>query len=212
MHVVGAPGIDALVQTAFRSREELARDFGLDPAQPWLLAVQHPVTAEADRAGEQMVETMEALVALGLPTVLVYPNADAGSGAMIDVIHRYRMPHIRVHPSLPSLDFLSLLKEAAALVGNSSSGIIEAPSLGTPAVNIGSRQKGRERGDNVIDVGYNRHEIEAAIRRALEDRDFLRAVARRRNPYGDGRAAPRIARLLAEIPLDARLLRKELVL
>lgn len=212
VHVVGAPGIDAILQMPLRSRAELAEAFGLDPARPWLLAVQHPVTAEAEQAGEQMVETMEALAALGLPTVLIHPNADAGSGAMIEVIRRYAAPNIRVFPSLSSLDYLSLLKEAAVLVGNSSSGIIEAPSLGTPAVNIGSRQRGRERGDNVIDVGYDRREIAAAVRRALEDAAFLQAVARRRNPYGDGRASERIARILAEVSLDERLLRKGLVL
>lgn len=208
VHVVGAPGLDAALATPLTPREVLARTYGLEPDRPWLLAVQHPVTAEAEQAGKQMVETMEALAALGLPTVLIYPNADAGSGAMIEVIQRYRLPHVRVFPSLPSPDYLSLLKEAAALVGNSSSGIIEAPSLGTPAVNIGTRQAGRERGDNVLDVGYDRDEIVAAVRRALHDEDFRRLVSRRRNPYGDGRAAPRIAQLLAEVPLDGRLLRK----
>ncbi len=209
VRVVGAPGLDAALQTPLRSRRELADRYGMDPDRPWLLAVQHPVTAEAERAGEQMVETMEALAALGLPTVLVHPNADAGSGAMVEVIRRYSEPHIRAFPSLR--DYLSLLKEAAALVGNSSSGIIEAPSLGTPAINIGARQAGRERGDNVIDVGHDRNAIVAAVRRALEDEEFRRLVSRRRNPYGDGRAAPRVAGFLADVPLDDRLLRKGLV-
>ena len=96
------------------------------------------------------------------------------------------------------------------MVGNSSSGIVEAPSLGLPAVNIGIRQEGRERGKNVIDVGHNKQEILVAIEKALHDKIFLREVKKRENPYGDGRTGPKIAEILSKVDITPRLLRKRM--
>ncbi|HUG38764.1 MAG TPA: UDP-N-acetylglucosamine 2-epimerase, partial [Candidatus Limnocylindrales bacterium] len=113
-------------------------------------------------------------------------------------------------PALGEESYGALLREADVMVGNSSSGLIEAPSFGLPVVNVGSRQRGRLRAANVIDVGYGREEIAAGIRRALEPgfRESLRGLV---NPYGDGRAAPRIAEVLASVALGPCLVRKRFV-
>jgi UDP-hydrolysing UDP-N-acetyl-D-glucosamine 2-epimerase len=189
----------------------VAWKFGLDPHSPVLLVIQHPVTGEHRDAAAQMTETMEAVSSLTMQTLVVFPNADAGGRAMISVIRSYEhLPFLRIRPSIPREEFLGLLSLASVLVGNSSAGIIEAPSLQVPAVNIGSRQEGRERGENILDVDYRRDAIQDAIRAALTDRAFRDRVAHGRSPYGDGRAAGRIVEILRSIdpatfPLQKRL-------
>lgn len=207
--VVGAPGLDAALNEPLLSDEDLIGEMKLDLGRPVVAVVQHPVTTQAAAAAAQMRETMAAVIEIGCQVVAVYPNADAGGRSMIAVLEQYRSwPDVRLYPSLPHRAFLSLLRRASALVGNSSCGIIEAPAFGLPAVNVGIRQEGRERGANVIDVGHDRHAIAAAVRRAITDRRLRRAIAESPNPYGDGRAAPRIAARLAEVELNERLLQK----
>ncbi|MCL6450612.1 MAG: UDP-N-acetylglucosamine 2-epimerase (hydrolyzing) [Acetobacteraceae bacterium] len=208
IHVVGAPALDVALGTEPWGEERVRRHLGLGPGRP-LVVVQHPVTTQAESAAAQMRETMEAVVGCGLEAVVIYPNADAGGRAMIGVLEEYRdRPGIHLHPTLPHPVYLGLLKMAAALVGNSSSGIIEAPSLGLVAVNVGIRQLGRERGANVLDVGCDRKEIAAAIDRALHDGELLRRIRAVPNPYGDGRASARIAGILAGLALGERLIQK----
>ena len=131
---------------------------------------------------------------------------------MIEILKDYekRYTSIKALKSLPRREYLGLMKVASVLVGNSSSGMIDAPSFGLPVVNIGSRQDGRERGNNVINVGHNREEITTAIIRALEDSDFLDEVKRGHNPYGDGKASSRIIKILSGIENTPRLLQKQI--
>lgn len=129
---------------------------------------------------------------------------------MIEVLESYAgQPWLTIKPTLPHHVYLGLLRHSAVLVGNSSSGIIEAPSFGLPVVNIGSRQAGRERGDNVVDAPHHAAAITTAIRFVLDDDDFRRGVAARRNPYGDGQAARRIAASLASIEQAPALIQKQ---
>ena len=123
-------------------------------------------------------------------------------------IEEFRGPWLHVERNLSRRDYAGLLQEAEAMVGNSSSGLLEAPSFRLPAVNIGRRQEGRMRGDNVIDVDHDADAITAAVKKALDSefRDRLSGE----NPYGDGRASERIVRVLAETPIDERLLYKRL--
>jgi UDP-N-acetylglucosamine 2-epimerase (non-hydrolysing)/GDP/UDP-N,N'-diacetylbacillosamine 2-epimerase (hydrolysing) len=128
---------------------------------------------------------------------------------MTDVLESYRgRAFLRIVPDLGSRRYLSLMRAAAAIVGNSSSGIFEAPSFGLPAVNVGTRQHGRLRAANVVDVGYGRSEIVTGIRRALEDGAFREALRECRNPYGDGNAAPRILDVLRRLRLVPALIEK----
>lgn len=211
VHVVGAPALDVILNVAKSTPEEVAKELGLDLTKPIILAVQHPVTTQADEAADQMRVTLAALVALHEQTVLLYPNNDAGGIRMIKVIERSNFPpYIRTYPSLPQKQYLGLMATAAVMVGNSSSGIIEAPSFGLPFVNIGMRQEGRLRGDNVIDVPHDRDAIVEAVRKALHDKAFREKVSKRRNPWGDGKAAKRIVKVLSELEITEELLQKQI--
>jgi GDP/UDP-N,N'-diacetylbacillosamine 2-epimerase (hydrolysing) len=212
VHVVGSPALDAILNETLIPKKEIIEKFNIDTSKPLILLVQHSVTTEPDKAGEQMTETLEAVVHSGYPIILLYPNADAGGRAIIKVIKGYEQRYslITTFKSLPRREYLSLLKIASVLVGNSSSGMIDAPSFGLPVVNIGGRQEGRERGDNVIDVGYNREEIITAIKKPLTDSKFLRVVKKCHNPYGDGKASPRIAEILSGMEITPELLQKKI--
>lgn len=130
---------------------------------------------------------------------------------MIEVIKEFeKYPLIKTFPSLPRWQYLSLMKVASVMVGNSSSGIIEAPSLGVPVVNIGIRQEGREQGKNVIDVGHNKQEIIKCIEKTLTDDKFLKEVKKCENPYGDGKASQRIAEILSKVEITPELLQKKI--
>jgi len=177
-----------------------------------ILLVQHSVTTQFDEAPKQIRETLAAIVELGYPTVLIYPNSDSGGRKMIEVIREFEnYPFIKTYKSLPRKEYLSLMKSASVMVGNSSSGIIDAPSLGLPVINIGIRQEGRERGKNVIDVGHNKQEILKAIKKAMTDKDFLNEVKKCESPYGDGKAGQRIAEILSKVEITPELIRKRIV-
>jgi len=211
VHRVGSPALDIILNETLLPPEALARKFGLDLSQPLLLVVQHSVTTQVDKAPKQMVETLEAIVKMRYPTILIYPNSDAGGRRIIDVIRHYESySFIKTFKSLPRNEYLSLMKVARVMVGNSSSGIVEAPSFGLPVVNIGIRQEGRERGTNVIDVGHSKREIIEAVNKALTDKRFLASVKRRANPYGDGKTGPRIAEILSRIEITPQLLQKKI--
>jgi len=142
------------------------------------------------------------------------PNSDPGNDAIVSEINAFvaRCARVRAFTFLERCAFVNLLRHASALVGNSSAGILEAPSLGLPVVNIGMRQRGREHADNVIFTDYEPDEIAAAISRATGDPAFRARVAERRTPYGDGRAGRRIADVLAGVEMDQRLMRKAFVM
>jgi UDP-hydrolysing UDP-N-acetyl-D-glucosamine 2-epimerase len=209
--VVGAPALDTILNEKLPEPSELSKKYGIDLSKPILLALQHPVVTEYEDAADQMKETLDAIVELEHQTILIYPNADAGGRNMIEVIKKYKKyPFIKSFKSLPYRDYLGLMKIAWVLIGNSSSGIIEAPSFHLPVVNIGTRQTGRERSTNVIDVGYDRGEIINAVKKALYDSKFREKVANCKNPYGDGKAAQRIAKILASIKITPSLLQKKI--
>jgi GDP/UDP-N,N'-diacetylbacillosamine 2-epimerase (hydrolysing) len=210
VHVVGAPGLDSILGAKPLARGELGARLGVDIAAPYALMVQHAVTSEPELAGEQTRETLEALLASELPTMIIYPNYDAGGQAIVKTIEEYRsVSRFRIFKNLDHGVYLSLMKHASVLVGNSSSGVIESSSFGVPVVNVGIRQEGRERSTNVIDAPAQRRAILAAIRRATSPA-FRRIAQRARNPYGDGRAGVRVAEVLAGVRFDKRLLQKSI--
>jgi UDP-N-acetylglucosamine 2-epimerase len=147
----------------------------------------------------------------GLPVIITYPNSDAGGRAITDHIEEFRdrYPAATVRINLGTKLYLGLLRHAAVLVGNSSSGIIEAGSFGLPVVNVGERQQGRLRGPNVIDVATERVAILEGIRKAL-DPNFREDLASKPNPYDSGEASQTIVRVLKEVELGQRLLQKRL--
>jgi len=210
---VGNPGIPLKYKASKKELESVARQLKLDLTKPILLVIQHPVTTESHLAGRQMRETMEAIKELGMQTVVIYPNADAGAREMIKVINKYRGLHfIQIHKSIPRKIFLPLMAVSSVMIGNSSCALLEAPSFNLPAVNIGKRQEGRERGKNVIDVKPKKEEIILAVRKALYDKKFHERVKKSMNPYVKRGAEKNIVKILRKIEISPELLQKGLFL
>ncbi len=208
VHAAGAPSLDHIRRSALLDRPALEARLGLTLAPPTLVAAYHPVTILRDTTAE--AEALFAALAQAPGQLLfVYPNVDAGSHSLIErtkVLVSTR-PETHLFVNLEPIAFWSLLAQADALVGNSSSGIMEAASFALPAVNVGFRQQGRERARNIIDAPAETAAIRAAIRQAL-DPAFRRGLQGMANPYGDGSAAQTIARVLASTPLDGLLVKK----
>ena len=224
VHTVGFPAIDLISDGRFAPAEEVRQRLGLDLTRPIVLFTQHSVTTEFDCAASQAVPSLAAMRTLaqqGVQCVLTYPNNDAGARAIIELLvalENEKLPGIQVHRSLGRHLYHGVLALArqpgarVACVGNSSSGIKETPAFGCPTVNIGSRQAGRLRGDNVIDATYDAPLIVAAVNRCLFDETF-RGVSRATiNPYYLGDAGKKVAEVLAKVPLNQTLLRKSMTL
>jgi UDP-N-acetylglucosamine 2-epimerase (non-hydrolysing)/GDP/UDP-N,N'-diacetylbacillosamine 2-epimerase (hydrolysing) len=208
VHHAGAPSLDHLTRSALLDRPALEAHLGIKIQPPTLLAAWHPVTilkdtnAEADALFSALAQTPGQLL-------FVYPNADAGSFALIERTKALAAarPHTHIFINLDPITYWSLLGNVDAIIGNSSSGIMEAASFALPAVNVGMRQQGRERARNVIDAPAETTAIQAAIHRALSPdfRESLRCMA---NPYGNGTAAKTIAHVLTTVPLENLLIKQ----
>ena len=209
VHMVGTPGSN-LKGELRTGKEELAHQLRLNLPERLLLVLQHPVTTEVDGAAQQMRETMEAVSGLGEETVVIYPNSDAGGREMIKVIREYEaLPFVHTFKSLPREAYVGLLSVTGIMLGNSSSALTDAPNFGLPAVNIGTRQQGRERGGNLTDVGHDREEIRRAIQYILLKLDDPAYRAKcEQSPYWDTNAAERIAEVLSTVELGPSLVQK----
>lgn len=202
--VCGAPGIDRLAETPRPSREAICADYGFDPSAPLALLAMHPVLQDADRAGDDAALLTERLLNAGLQVVAVMPNSDAGSDGIRAAMAAARDQRgLVIETHLPRERFVACMAAADIFAGNSSSGIIEAGTFGTPVINVGSRQRLRERNANVIDIDCTPQAIDDAVAAALAHGRFAPV-----NIYGDGRAAERIVAVLRDTPLDAELMRK----
>jgi UDP-N-acetylglucosamine 2-epimerase (non-hydrolysing)/GDP/UDP-N,N'-diacetylbacillosamine 2-epimerase (hydrolysing) len=208
VHHAGAPSLDHLRGSALLSRQELEAKLGLAFTLPTMLVAWHPVTILRDTNAEADA-LFSALAQAPGQLLFVYPNADAGSYALVERIMDLASTRPRTHifVNLDAVTYWSLLGQVDAMVGNSSSGIMEAASFALPTVNVGMRQQGRERACNVIDAPPESTAILSAITQALspEFRESLRGMV---NPYGDGTAATTIARVLATVPLDGLLIKQ----
>ncbi|MDD1529845.1 UDP-N-acetylglucosamine 2-epimerase (hydrolyzing) [Bradyrhizobium sp. WBOS7] len=203
VHMVGCPRIDLVADILKNPIENIfdhlfddgvGQRFSID--EPFALVSQHPVTTEYGDGEAQITMTLEAVRERGLAAVVLWPNADAGSDDISRGIRKWRERKLddRMHffKNLPIDIYVNLMNSTACLIGNSSSGIREGAYIGTPVVNIGSRQNMRDRGDNVIEVSYDKKQISNAIAKQLEHGRYAM------NPiYGDGSAGPRIASVLA---------------
>jgi UDP-hydrolysing UDP-N-acetyl-D-glucosamine 2-epimerase len=216
---VGQPALDLIAAGRFASPEQVCCELKLDRSRPIVLFCQHSVTTEFEQATEQVRPSLAALRRLadeGWQTVATYPNNDAGGRHIIEEMKTLDgIPGVVVRKSLGRHLFHGLLNVIGrvgrgAFAGNSSAGIKETPAFGCPVVNIGSRQQGRLRATNVLDVPYDAHAIEAALRRSATDEGFRHQCATCDNPYGAGNAGPKITEVLATIPINADLLRKRM--
>jgi UDP-hydrolysing UDP-N-acetyl-D-glucosamine 2-epimerase len=204
--VSGAPALDHLRTMKLFSASEIESRFGLTLVPAPLLVTFHPVTLEPDQIEWQTRELLQAIDRTGLPVVFTQPNADAGGRRIGCLIDEFVASHplARGVDNLGTPGYFSLMRVAAAMVGNSSSGIIESPSFALPVVNVGTRQSGRVRAANVIDVGNSADAIFEGIDRAI-DPAFRASLSGIVNPYGDGQASGAIVERLRTVALDQRL-------
>ncbi len=210
VHLTGCPAIDLLRDTDLSLLPDMLKGGGVgpcvDPTAPYLIVLQHPVTTEYGSGFDQIRETLSAVERVGMQTVWLWPNVDAGSDDVSKGLRMFREqnPEANVHfyRNFAAEDYARLLNNAACIVGNSSSALREGAFLGIPAVNVGTRQHGRERGENVTDANYNADAIEASIRGQIGHGRYERSTL-----FGDGHAGQRVANVLAdaEITVQKRL-------
>ena len=208
VYITGCPSID-LAKEVYDTPDILFDPFKsyggvgniIDVNKEYLVVMQHPVTTEYELSKKHINETLQAIREMNIPTFWFWPNVDAGADGTSKGIRsfreRYKDTKIHFFKNLEPTDFLRLLMRSRCLIGNSSVGIRECSYLGIPVVNIGIRQNGRERGENVIDVNYDSNEIKKAISRHLQNGHYKRNFI-----YGDGNAGVKIASLLSEIELS----------
>jgi GDP/UDP-N,N'-diacetylbacillosamine 2-epimerase (hydrolysing) len=204
IHVVGAPGLDGLTDLNVLNREQLCSAEGFNPFNKLALLIFHPVLQEASDAGLQMRTISQGLCDAHFQVLALMPNSDAGSQDVAEVLLSFELPgRFVVKTHLPRSKFVDWMACADVMVGNSSSGIIEAASFGTPVVNLGIRQNMRERNTNVFDVDIVREGIEKALNLlpARVPPPYL-------NVYGDGQTGPRITEFLVSCNLSSDLLKK----
>ncbi len=208
--ISGAPALDNLTTVPLLTRDELECRVGIPLDQPPLLLTFHPVTLQVDQAEQQIQQVLSGLDAFAGPIVISRPNADPGNAIIVRLLEEFRdrRPHTSLIQNLGTQGYFSLMNAAAAMAGNSSSGIIEAASFGLPVVNIGLRQAGRPRSANIIDVDCNADAIRLAIRQATAP-EFRLRCQRLPNIYGDGTASEKIVDRLKSEPLTERLMVKK---
>lgn len=209
--VVGAPGLDTILNEKFLTHESLCDKLNLNPNDKIIVVLQHPVTTEytPGKAAKQMHMTLEAVLRLNTQIVVIFPNSDAGGREMISEIKKVEgSSNLLTFKNLPSDLYRSLLKHASLLVGNSSSGIIEAPSYNLPVINIGERQNRRERAGNVVNVKHDTEEIYNLAKQILTDDDFRKNLQNVKNLYGDGTASEKIVKILKDIEITTNFTQK----
>ncbi|MBI3638993.1 MAG: UDP-N-acetylglucosamine 2-epimerase (hydrolyzing) [Thaumarchaeota archaeon] len=208
--LTGSPNIDAIMDEDITSKQLLEKKYPFAFNGNEILLLQHPVTTETELSKLQISATLDAIVKIKRPTIAIAPNSDAGNRAIFENLRLYSQKYefINVYPTVPRNDYLGMIKYCGVLIGNSSSGVIEASYFNTPVVNIGIRQKGREKGNNVTDVpDGNVDSIYRAILRALQmrKRKFINSYI-----YGRGKASKKIVLCLEKINLNKNLIQKQI--
>lgn len=199
IYVVGCPSIDVIKNTPVLPKNILSNKYNIDFSKPFVLVIQHPVTTEYKESYKQILETINAIKESDVQAIFLLPNNDAGYSKIIASIKK---SGLKWYPSLSTLDFVNLYRNAWAIVGNSSSGIHECTTLKIPSINIGSRQYGRERSSNVINADYNKDEIKKALKKALFNNVFREKIKKNKNPYGNGNSAKQIVKILKKVNLN----------
>jgi len=207
--VSGAPALDAIRQFVPDARKKVARDIGVEAEAEWILVTYHPVTLDPQSAAPATSMFKQVLEKLDAQIILTYPNADTANKDIIAGFEELAATrsNVRLVRNLGQKHYFNVLSHASVMLGNSSSGLIEAPSFDLPVVNVGDRQRGRVRGENVIDAADDEAAIMVGLERAL-DPVFRKRIAGQSNPYGDGQAAERIVSRLISQPLGKAILYK----
>jgi|TARA_B100001245_G_scaffold236677_1_gene229730 UDP-N-acetylglucosamine 2-epimerase (non-hydrolysing)/GDP/UDP-N,N'-diacetylbacillosamine 2-epimerase (hydrolysing) len=197
---VGSPVMDNIITTNYISDEKLSEKFGLDFSKPFFIILQHTVTTEINEIDQYIKNILSVVKEKDIQTVIIHGNADAGSQKISKIIKNSKINQVY---SINFEEYINLLKRSAALIGNSSSGIIETPFLRIPTINIGTRQQGRLRAKNIIDVGYDKKDIKKAIEKVQFDKKFLSKVKNCSSLYGNGNSAKKIIKILEDMDLSS---------
>jgi GDP/UDP-N,N'-diacetylbacillosamine 2-epimerase (hydrolysing) len=209
---VGNPALDRIRTTPHLNRKELSKilNFDIGKHEPLIIILQHPLSSESESAYKQMKITMESVKELGIKAVVIYPNTDPGSYNIVTVIEEYHdLPNVKICKNLKRLEFVNLMRHASCLVGNSSCGLVEAPFLELPAINIGNRQKGRLNAGNVIFVPHKKEIIVDIIKKVVFNKNFRKKLINNiDNIYGDGHTKEKIVNVLEKIKINNKLLIK----
>lgn len=208
----GDPGIENIKNTSFLTRQELEKNLGVKLESQLLLVTYHPVTLEIEHLPYQIAELIKALDAIQMQIIITYPNADNGGDYIIRYLKEFadKRHNVCLVPNLGVQRYLSLMKLCSAVVGNSSSALVEAPYLRIPVVNIGNRQKGRLMANNIISCSNESTDIVNALQRAasLEFKQYV--LENTVSLYGDGDTSTKIVEVLGTISLNEQLLKKKL--
>ena len=224
IHTVGFTALDLINNGMYADAQKVSEYFQLDTCRPIIVFTQHPVSTDYQAAPAQIEQSLNALVTLadqGMQIIITYPNNDIGSDSIVSglvVLEKKKIKGIQIHKSIGRYLYHGILGLAKninhriACAGNSSSGIMESIAFGCPTVNIGSRQRGRLRGNNILDVDYSGMAIINAINACIYDEKFRKQCREAVNPYFSGGAGTKIANVLASITLDHNLLNKRMML
>lgn len=210
---IGHPGIDRLKHTPEMSRQALREALGIPfELENYLVVIQHAISSEISQAERQMEETMKAVHMTGLPAIVIRPNSDPGSEGIIAAMTRQaeKNKKILLFDTLTDEIFVNVMRNAFALVGNSSMGLLEAPFLKLPVINVGNRQKQRQHSDNVVFLPHDAGRIKDQIVQWLEDEAAYRERRDCFNPFGDGSAGEKAARLLETLEVTPEFMNKDL--
>jgi len=211
--VVGNPSIDKLLKVPNKGKKHISQELRFDVENDdFFVLIQHSIISEAEIQSEIIRITLDAIVESGTKCFVNYPNSDAGNHDIIIAYQEYAAKYPSQFKLFQNLDrdlYINILQNAKCLLGNSSSGLTEAPSLGLPVINIGKRQRDRIHGENIIFVDNNKQQILSAINQ-IESPDFMKRVRKKLNPYGNGDSAKKVIKALADIKLDDNLVHKNI--
>jgi len=210
IHVVGYLGQDTIKNTTLFSPREIAKKYSLNLDEPIFLTVFHPDTLDIKNSVIQAQNLCEALVNLNAQTIFIYPNADAGGRRILDIVKKYAAEHpkINLYENLPQIEYYSVMNIASIMIGNSSSGLTEAPTFKLPVINIGKRQMGRDKLCNVVDVSGETNDIITLAKKILTDTNYRIKLQKCKKPFGKGNAGEKMADILANLKTSKDLLYK----
>lgn len=210
--IIGAPALDYIKNTPVPSKQILFQHLHLPilESAKYILLTEHAVSSEINDTKYQINQIIKAVKKIKLPVVAIYPNADPGSKEIISALKKEKnKKNFFLFKNIDYNYFLSLEKHAAVWIGNSSAAMIESSSFRVPVVDIGTRQKGRLHGANVIHANYSETEIIAAIKKSLNDK-YISKIKKSKNPWGGGKAAEKIVKIIENLTIDKKLLVKQI--
>lgn len=213
IHIIGNPAIDNIINTPEISMKELSQSLGFElESKQYILVIKHPIISEVEHEDKNMELILNTLAKTGMQVVINSPNSDAGNHRISNVIQSFVTKHPQFHAfkNLNRLAYVNLMRNARVLVGNSSSGLLEAPSLKLAAINVGNRQKGRVHAANVQFVNHNENEILQALEKVLHDNAYQQILALGKNPYGDGNSTDKVIQILKNLKITDQIIHKNI--